>query len=264
MRGFGVALLLTLLSNSSASAALETIKYKSSVDGSMQECWLSPPSLMEAQIPPTLIVYSHGMTSSYKEPFGAIGAAVASEFPTFGILSLGTPNAWANDGVLKDTTIVLREVLKKFPVKRVILMGSSMGGCTSLVYAEKAPEDIKEKVLAVLAIYPAGDLYKLEKLTKSKEVRESLLNATQGSKEDYRHRSFIPQISEMPKHIKVCVISAQKDIFVPPVLQKDIIKACEKNGIPNKLIEVPGDHGSIPAQRRIVSAIDYCSHKNLK
>lgn len=39
-----------------------------------------------------------------KEPFGAIGAAVASEFPTFGILSLGTPNAWASDAVLKDTT----------------------------------------------------------------------------------------------------------------------------------------------------------------
>ncbi len=132
LRGFGVALLLTLLSNSSASAALETIKYKSAVDGSMQECWLSPPSLMEAQIPPTLIVYSHGMTSSYKEPFGAIGAAVASEFPTFGILSLGTPHAWANDGVLKDTTVVLREVLK-FDTELVFSIAPYFGAFALLV-----------------------------------------------------------------------------------------------------------------------------------
>lgn len=255
-----------------ANAGLSELQYKSAIDGSMQKCWFVAPVLKDKREPATLVVYSHGMTTSYQEPFTVglkqpMASSVASAHPTFGFLSIGTAYSWANDGVIQDMTDMIRQAVKQYPVERIILMGTSMGGFTVLNYAEKAPEDIKAKITGVLAIYPAGDLGKLYDCTQSPDVKKSLkgiLNSTPDRKALIQSRNFFPHIDEMPEGVKVAILSAVDDKFVPPKLQKDIVRACKSHKIPVKLIEVPGDHGTMPSPGRIITGLDFVVYKGMK
>lgn len=255
-----------------AEAGLTEIPYKSAIDGSMQKCWFVAPVMNDKREPSTLVVYSHGMTTNYQEPFivglkQPMASSVASAHPTFGFLSIGTAYSWANDGVIQDMTDMIRQALKQYPVERIILMGTSMGGFTVLNYAEKAPDDIKAKLVGVLAIYPAGDLGKLYSCTQSPDVRKSLkqiLNSTPSPRDLIESRSFFSHIKDMPDGVKVAVLSAVDDKFVPPKLQRDIVRACKSHKTPVKLIEVPGDHGTMPSPGRIITGLDFVVYKGMK
>lgn len=268
---FALSILLSL-SALPAFAEVKELVYKSAIDGAMDKAWYAPPTPNDKE-PQTLVVYSHGMTGGYLEPFTIgkkmpLASLIASAHPTYGFLSLGRAHSWISQGVLEDMTNMINKVTAQNPVERIILMGTSMGGCTMLTYAEKAPENIKSKVIGVLAIYPAGDLYKLYQTTASKDVEKSLkvtLEAGPGTpKEINNERSFIPNIKLMPQSTKVAVISAEQDIYVPVKLQKDIVRVCKANHIPVKFIPVPGDHGTLPPPNRVLVGLDFVNYKNIK
>jgi hypothetical protein len=265
-------LLLVICLAPKASAEVAELTYQSAIDGASQKAWFAPPTPGDTE-PPTLIVYSHGMTGGYMEPFVIgkkmpLASLVASAHPKYGFLSLGRENSWMCDGVLQDMTNMINRVTKDYPVDRIILMGTSMGGSTMLTYAEKAPENIKSKIIGVLAIYPAGDLYRLYELTTNKLIEKSVKKALESGpgtpRELNAQRSFIPNIQLMPKTTKVAVISAEEDVFVPTKLQKDIVKACKSNQIPVKFIPVPGDHGTLPPPNRVLVGLDFVNYKNIK
>lgn len=270
-----IALILTafVLNISPARAELSELTYKSAIDGAEQKCWFSPPAMDDKREPSTLVVYSHGMTGGYMEPFVVgkkqpLASLVATAHPTFGFLSLGRAHSWMCPGVLQDMTNMINQVTKDYPVERIILMGTSMGGCTTLLYAEKAPENIKAKLLGVLAIYPAGDLGKLYHATTSDVIEKSLKTALEAGpgtpKELIAERSFIANIKQLPPTAKIAVVSANGDVYVPTKLQKDIVKVCKANKIPVKYIEVEGDHSTLPPPNRILVGLDFVVYKNIK
>lgn len=152
---------------------------------------------------------------------------------------------------MSDITQNIRAVWQKFPFKRIVLMGTSMGGCTALTYAAQAPDDIKQKIQGIVSVEGAGDLSRLYDLTDNTTVKAALASIMGGdpkhAPEQFKHKSFIPNSGGLPNAVRVAVISAQKDNIVPPQLQQELVDALNKHHTPVKLISVDGGHGAPPA-----------------
>jgi homoserine acetyltransferase len=194
------------------------------------------------------------MGSNNLEPFVAphattVANTVCQLDPSFMLLSCNYRKdaSWGSKPAMSDITQNIRAVCQEYPVGRIILVGTSMGGCTVLTYAATAPEDIKGKIAGIVSVESAGDLIKLHDQTDNSTVRLTLEAMMGGSPEfakaNYEERSFLPNISGLPKSVKVAVISAKEDNIVPPSLQRDVVSSLEKQGNAVKLIEVDDSHG---------------------
>lgn len=215
----------------------------------------------------TLIVYLHGMGHSFMEPFTSpiehpIAYAVTTTNPSLIFLSCNYRRqaAWASDAALADISQNIRETLQQYPIKQIVLMGCSMGGCVSLTYAALAPDEIKEKMTGVVSIEGAGDLAALYKQTDEPTVRGALNQCFGGppdqAQSNYAAKSFISNIEKVPKKLRVAVISAREDKVVPPPLQAEIIKVCQSNSIEAKLVPVDDGH-HMPPIECILTALSY-------
>jgi pimeloyl-ACP methyl ester carboxylesterase len=215
----------------------------------------------------TLIVYLHGMGSNYLEPFVAPhGDPIADRFvnrnPSLAFMSCSYRDAgsWGNDAALADITQNIHEVCAQYPIDKIVLMGTSMGGCTALIYAELAPHDIKEHIVGVVSVEAAGDLAKLYDECRGRAIANAMFWAFGGSPEQvpaaYDKRSFIHNLDLLPRYVRIAEISAKDDVIVPPHFQHEIVEALQSKQYPVQLIEVDGEHGA-PASEIYARAFDY-------
>jgi dienelactone hydrolase len=227
------------------------------LDGQQDTYALAPP-VAPGRMDNTLVVYLHGMGSTYMEPFicptgTTIAQRLASSFPNLCILSCSYRGdaSWGTDAALSDITQNIRSVMQQFPIKNIVLMGTSMGGCMVLTYATQAPEDIKQKLSGIVSVEGASDLQKLYDQTANEQVRIAINAAMGGAPQQapvrYANYSFAPQSGKLPAAVRVAVISATMDRIVPPSLQADIVESLKKHCNPVKLIEYAGSHGVPPA-----------------
>lgn len=241
-----------------ASGRILRCVFKSHFDGAQDAFALMTPELDLPTRDVTLVVYLHGMGSSYLEPFiFPEGKSIAQEVMerdskvVLASLSYRGKASWASDAAVSDISQNIRELCQKFPVKSIVLMGTSMGGCMVLTYAARAPIDIKEKVAGVVSVESAGDMAKLFNETGEPVVKATMMDAFGGLPEQkpdsYKARSFLYVIDGLPRSVHVAVISATQDHIVPAGLQKEIVSALEARHIPVRLIEVDADHGCPPA-----------------
>ncbi len=258
--------------NSAQAAGREQITTTSHVDGKPINAYFIPPTQPNVTGPSTLVVYYHGMTSNIDEPFvlpaGApTGPIMTSVYPMYGFLSVGQPNTWANPAALQDVSDAIAKVQDKYKFDRIIYIGASMGGCNLLSFIEQAPPEIKSKSECIMVLLSCGDLANLYKLTGEKLVQESLVKAMGGTpaeaKKEYKARSFIPNIKQFPKTVKVVVISHMQDTTMPPKLQNQLYRALVANGNPTKFIERKGTHGTWPTPTQFQFYIDHIVHKRL-
>lgn len=219
----------------------------------------------------TLVVYLHGMGSTFLEPF-----IYPQDTPIYSVISSQVPNviplscnyrkasSWGNDAAMTDISQNIRELSQQFPVEKIVMMGSSMGGCVALSYAAQAPDDIKAKITGVVSAESAGDLIQLYKKSKDGSIRPALINAFGGTPEQvpetYRKQSFLANIDGLPKHTRVFVISARRDDIVPPAFQRDIVKALDERKIVNKLVEVDMQHG-VPSSTYYIDGLNFVMGK---
>jgi pimeloyl-ACP methyl ester carboxylesterase len=236
------------------------------VDG--QEDWyaLMPPAV-PGKLDNTLVVYLHGMGSTYLEPFTCpqgttIAQAISNKYPDVCLLSCNyrKESSWGSDEAMSDITQNIRAVLQQFPIKRIVLMGTSMGGCTVLSYAVQAPADIKEKLAGIVSVEGAGSLKKLYDLTDNRTVKGAIAAAMGGTYENaaamYQRKSFLPNITGLPKSVRVAIVSARLDHIVPPALQDDLLAALQSRHYRAKLLPVDAAHGAPPAPV-YVKALDF-------
>jgi homoserine acetyltransferase len=131
-------------------------------------------------------------------------------------------------------------------------MGTSMGGCTALVYAELAPKDVKDLIAGVVSVEAAGDLTQLYHESMHNGISNAMLYAFGGTPEQvperYDRRSFIKNLSELPKRVRVVEISAKDDEIVPPHFQHDIVDALRSKNYAVELVEVDSGHGAPPSE----------------
>lgn len=258
----------------SQGAAEETLQpqnfYKrtfySLTDGQGDTYGFQPPSMVDPA-DNTLVVYLHGMGSNYLEPFiyperQTIAQSIVSHYAHTAILSCNYRKeaSWGSDLAMDDISQNIREVEQQYPIKRIILMGTSMGGCTALTYATQAPADIKAKIKGVVSVEGAGSLKELAELSANTTVKMAIAAAMGGPYEQvpqhYEHKSFLPNAGALPPDVKVAVISAKLDVIVPPQLQTKIVEALEKQHTPVHFISVEGGHGC-PAGSIYVEGLDF-------
>ncbi|HEY9867709.1 MAG TPA: alpha/beta fold hydrolase [Candidatus Obscuribacterales bacterium] len=246
---------------------IERHTFRSHVDGTQDEFALIEPSAGADVSDLTLVVYLHGMGSTYLEPFfvpprETVADAVTRTHPSTVFLSPSYRReaSWGNDAAVCDITQNIRQVCQQFPIKRIVIMGTSMGGCVGLVYAESAPADVKQKIAGVVSVESAGDLVDLYKTSMHPGLAMAMISAFGGSPEQvpqvYKKKSFLKNLDGLPAGVRIAIISAREDEIVPPRLQHDIVKALERHHVPVKLIEVDGEHGPPPV-RVYMEAFDF-------
>lgn len=231
--------------------------FQSHVDGIEDWYALMPPST-SGRLDNTLVVYLHGMGSSFIEPFiypagETISHALISKYANVCLLSCNyrKETSWGNDAALADITQNIRHIVNQYPFKRIVLMGTSMGGYSVLNYAAVAPNDIKEKLCGIVSVEGAGDLKELSTISQNASVPAAIIASMGGTPEqqpaNYEKRNFFQNLSGLPKTVRIAVVSAKEDTIVPAELQRKLVQTLEGEHYAVKLFEVEGRHGVPPA-----------------
>ncbi|HEY9714088.1 MAG TPA: alpha/beta hydrolase, partial [Chroococcales cyanobacterium] len=246
---------------------VEKRAFISHFDGTEDFIAVEPTALPTGTRKVTLFVYLHGMGGTCLEPFTTPQNAPISEFlmrkdHSYVLMAPNyrAPAGWVSDAVLADITQNIRMMCQQYPVDRIFLIGSSMGGCVSLSYSALAPEDIKKKLCGVVAIDAAGNLAELYHKTKLDSVRATMNVCFGGPPERvpvaYAAKSLMPNISGVPGSVRLAIISGRQDKTVPPEFQDEVFNAFKSQGRPSKLIPVDMDHG-MPPQSVVMEAVDF-------
>jgi predicted esterase len=230
--------------------------FLSHLDGEEDFFAVLPPSVSR-RTDYILIVYLHGMGSNYMEPFvypadESVAIAYAKRFANVVVLSCNYRKeaSWGSDEAMSDITQNIREVEQQYPIKQIVLVGTSMGGCASLQYATEAPDDIRSKLAGVVSVEGAGDLSRLYATTENPYVKQAMEKAF-GGKPDavpqaYQRKSFLSNMDKLPQQARVAVVSAKQDRIVPTPLQEEIVQALQKANRPVTMISVEGGHEAPP------------------
>jgi pimeloyl-ACP methyl ester carboxylesterase len=232
--------------------------FVSLLDGSMDYYAFQAPQFLPGSLDYTLVVYLHGMGSNYLEPFVAqpdqsqsIASVLSRDNPRLGILSCNYrgKSSWGNDFAISDIVQNIEEVMQKYPFKKIVLMGTSMGGCVALNLAATAPDDIKKKLAGVVAMEAGGDLSELVRRTGEQQIPLSMFAAFGGGIDQipdlYRKKSFLTNIDSLPRNARVYLLSCRSDRIIPPDFQQAIMAGLNQRSIASQLVEIDGDHQSI-------------------
>jgi pimeloyl-ACP methyl ester carboxylesterase len=215
-----------------------------------------------------LLIYLHGLGGTYLEPYKAPAkrtfAAVTSEkFPTISLASCdyGRPIRWYKSSDMDDITLEIKRLGQKVQFDKIIMAGSSMGGSAALCYATAAPEEIRRKIVGIIAIYPAGDLVELYRTTRESVITFSLEKAFGGAPDRcaplYLEASSLPRLANLAPSTKVYVISAQQDTVVPTALQNQLVASLERKNIPVHLEKLQCNHLKPPPPESFERALHF-------
>jgi len=210
----------------------------------------------------TLFVYLHGLGGDYNEPFkstdksnSSIANAIAKEFPAASFLSLnyGSTPSWGSAAARIDITSNLQAAINELNIKKIILIGNTMGAATALTYAATAPLPIKEKITGIVAVSPCADLEDLYKQSTAAEVKTSL-EAVFGAGSNtmplaYEQNSLVECLPFLSPKIKFGIISATADAVIPFDLQKDVIRDLTNRDMLIKVIEIEGKSEPLPIKQ---------------
>ncbi len=249
-----------------SSAILSRRMFISQFDGAPDSFAVAPPFLLMPTRAVTLVVYLHGQNSTYFEPFEngkgkCLAETVVGRNNTV-LLSCNyrPPASWGTDAAISDITQNVREMCQEYPVTRIALMGTSMGGSIAPTYAAIAPPDIREKIVGVVSVEGAGNLANLFNQTTMQSVKNAMITSFGGTPDAqpqaYASKSLLTHISELPKGVRFAIVSGGKDKVVPAPLQREMVDALEKANIPSKLIELDIHHEP-PATDIYNQALDF-------
>ncbi len=215
----------------------------------------------------TLFVYLHGLNNDYTEPFKtpagvSIAAAVRKEFPDLAIMSCnyGKKSSWGTRAARIDITHNIEEFMTAHPIDQIVIVGSAMGGCTAINYAACAPNNLREKIVGVVAFSPVGELTDLYNTTIAPGLKQSLETAFAGKPEekplDYNNNSFDANMPLFPIKAKVCIVSPLQDTVFPIKLQKHLARNLRNRDVEVKVIEVPGDYQN-PTTKSVIDGLKF-------
>jgi hypothetical protein len=264
--------------SSSGNSAVATLPEKhafiAKTDGVHDVYAVLPPMVTDGVRDLTLIVYLHGMGSTYMEPFvapkeGPIAQSIQGKRPSiiFASPSYRATMSWANDLALTDIDQNIHELMERYPVSKIVIMGTSMGGCSALAYSYLAAEDIKAKIVGVVSCEGAGDWLKLFQKTPSNMVKSGLMiglgNTAQASPEVYRNRSINLNLDKVKAGTRYALISAEQDKVIPAYFQKELREKLEGAKLPTKMISINEKH-NVPSAKYYLEGLDFVLEEGKK
>ncbi len=241
--------------NSGAKAfGLENQNFVSRLDGVLGSYTVAAPLLLDGSKELTLLVYLHGMRATSLEPFiepkrAPIVQTVQGHYPGLIVLSPSyrANCSWANPSAIADIDQNIHELMMRYPVAKIVLMGTSMGGCSSLAYSYLAADDIKEKIVGVVSSEGAGDWAELFHKTPSSLVQAGMVEGLGGTADAapalYQERSINTNLNRVKPGTRFALISASEDTIIPPIFQKELEQKLQGHNLPTTFIVVPEKHG---------------------
>jgi dipeptidyl aminopeptidase/acylaminoacyl peptidase len=224
-------------------------------DGTRQTFLLLTPR--EPRTVETLVIALHGH-GAHQEQFltpviynDALGATV--RLAQAENLLYATPeyrgNSWMNAAAESDVRQVIEILRRDFPVRRVILLGGSMGGTSVLIYAALNPEGID----GVVSLCPATDMAMLYRELEHGPydfIPEALRAGYGGTPEEqpaeYARRSSRRHAGRMT--MPVTIIHGAADALLSVSHSRELVAGLRAAGTPVDYTEIAdGDHDS-PAQ----------------
>jgi len=245
-------------SNNQQAFGLENQNFVSKLDGMLSSYTVAAPLLLDGSKALTLLVYLHGMRATSLEPFiepkrAPIVQTLQGHYPGIIVLapSYRANCSWANPSAIADIDQNVHELMMRYPVAKIVLMGTSMGGCSSLAYSYLAADDIKEKITGVVSSEGCGDFAELYRKTSSRLVQAGMVEGLGATPEAapalYQERSINTNLNRVRAGTRFALISASEDTIIPPFLQKELEQKLQSNNLPTSLISVPEKHGVPPA-----------------
>ncbi len=245
-------------------------------DRSLTVGYIAPSKgILEIGTENALVVYLHGLSSNWQQPFQfpwkhTYADTVTHFRPgiTFMSMQYGSSGSWIDESAFEDITTGINTILEKYPSEKIVLAGCSMGASSALSYAANAPDDIKKKIVGVVAMYPAGDFVELHDKTATPVVKMALEKCFGGKPDDPEARkrylavSPISNLEKFSKSTRVYVISASKDVTIPPKLQDELVEALKKNDIPTGYESVKCSHELPPPHKSFYDALKYALDGN--
>ncbi len=217
-----------------------------------------------------LVVYLHGLSANWQQPFQfpwkhTYADTVTHFRPgiTFMSMQYGDSGKWVGQNGFDDITTGIRTILEKYPSEKIVLAGCSMGASSALSYTANAPDDLKKKIVGVVAMYPAGDFAELHEKTTTPVVKSALEACFGGKPENaeakkrYLAMSPITNIDKFPKTTRVYVISASEDVTIPPKLQETLTEELKKGGIDTRFESVKCSHELPPPHKSFYDALKF-------
>jgi pimeloyl-ACP methyl ester carboxylesterase len=223
----------------------------------------------------TLVVYLHGLGGTILEPYkhpspkrsyASAAFSLTNPILQFAAIDFGTPGVWVNGKDFDDITCGIEALLAQTSAKQIILAGSSMGGSAALTYAAKAPDEIRAKIIGIVAIYPVGNFAALYEQSSAPEVKLSMDLAFGGPVEKFRSKymenSLLPNLSKVQRQTKFYIISAATDAVCPRQLQVLLSNELEKSGYKCQLETVQSTHLKAPPVESFCRGLDFVlSHR---
>lgn len=236
-------------------------------DGTHDRYAMAPPMVFDGAKDLTLVIYLHGMGSNDLEPFlspkqSTIAQTIQSHYPAaiFASPNYRATTSWANPLAIADINQNIHELMERYPVSQIVIMGTSMGGCSSLAYSYLAADDIKAKIVGVVSCEGAGDWQALYRKTTSRMVKTGMIIGLGGPVEAvpnmYIERSINNNLEKVRPGTKFALISAEQDTVIPPFLQKEMAEKLKSANLPTKLISIPDKHG-VPASEFYLEGLNF-------
>lgn len=223
----------------------------------------SQPSFANARFetnsitPNILVVYFHSYGSNYLEAFDAptpddsLAKAMLKDIPGVAIQTIDRESKAALNGSdgYREVSRLITQCWNDHPsLKHIVLCGTSLGAYESLAYLHYMPQPMFDKVCGIISVEPTDDLAELFYKTRSAKVQELLYSAFGGDpiKEPdyYRSHSVKTLYSNLPDRpdIKVCIVSAKRDIVVPPSQQKRLCNTLREKKFQVQLVDIDRTH----------------------
>lgn len=125
-------------------------------------------------------------------------------------------------GSQKVVFSVLKDILKLtkiYKIKKIFLVGGSMGSSLALNLASLAEGEIKDKISGILVYFPITNYEQTMKNTKNKEFKDALVKHFTKDSNDpdlAKHSSPITFVKDLPQKAKTILIVGTEDTTAPP------------------------------------------------
>lgn len=207
--------------------------------------------------PNFLVVYFHSYGGNFLEPFedpspsDNIAKALMKDIPGVAIQTIDRDSMAAlngSDGYRGVSELILKDYAEHPSFKHIVLCGTSLGAYESLAYLHYAPTNIFDKISGIISVEPTDDLAELYWKTQSPKVKQLLFTSFGGDPtkepEYYRSHSVKTLFANVPDrpNIKVCVVSAKRDVVVPPAQQKRLCETLRQKKFKVKMVEIDRGH----------------------
>ena len=245
---------------------IEQITFVSGFDGTEQTYLIRKPASFQYQ---GIVIFLHGATNHQEQglnrqifngTFGKLQDYFMGKNYVY-VCPEYRGDSWMNQEAEYDLRFLIEQLTKDFRTSRVLLMGGSMGGTSSLIFATRNPH----LVSSCLALCPATDMKKLyyfwhgtERDFLAKTIEIAYGGTPEKRSEQYKERSgiyFVEKLRSMP----VAIIHGDMDMVIPVEHSREFVEKAKQTGVRIFYQEIKGgDHDSPIMDFAIVKkAIDW-------